>query len=88
VSVKGVVILVGRLNESVPIMIIPEREMSVWPSGRVDVIAAGLEVVGEERGGSMVNVSPSAVRVVGEVTVGSVTVSDPIITTPELEITV
>lgn len=77
----------------VPMMITPPGlEMTVWPSGSVHVVAISgdVVVVGEAPPeGDSVKVSPSVVRVVNEETVGKVMGGlVPIITTPELEMTV
>lgn len=71
-----------------PMIRTPELDITVWPSGSTVVTGpdgVSLEVVVP---GKKVNVSPSVVSVVGEEKLGSVIVLDPMIRTPELEITV
>jgi len=87
VTVVGPVRPVGTVIVSLPpIMINPELETTVWPSGRVVVTG---ELSETDVGGRSVNVSPSVVSVVGLVILGRVTVSlPPIISTPELETSV
>lgn len=78
---------IGNVTVSVPIMTTPELEMMVCPSGAVAVTGPdGWSEV--ELAGSSVNVSPSVTKVLSDETAGKVTVSDPIITTPELEMIV
>lgn len=84
VTVVGAVRPVGTVNVLDPTMIIPELEIIVCPSPRVVVRTAG-ELI---KGGERVKVAPSVTSVVGEVTVGSVMVLLPIMTMPELEVSV
>jgi hypothetical protein len=74
----------------VPMIITPELEISVWPSGSVVVITVATPFVGlvEAADGESVKVSPSVVRVVGKARVGKVTVFVPMMTTPELDTSV
>lgn len=89
VTVVGLVRPVGAVKLSDPMIITPELEITVCPSGSVNVVGrSGGEVVWE-LGGRKVKVSPSVVSTVGLVRpVGTVTVSDPMMIRPELEITV
>lgn len=75
---------VGNVNVSEPMMTIPELEMMVCPSGAV-VVTAPVGRDEAELGGSRVKVSPSVTKVLLDDTVGSVTVSVPMMTTPELD---
>ena len=92
VSVVGELTVGSVIGRLVPMITTPELEMTVCPSDRVQVVATGDDVIvvmvaPEE--GVRVNVSPPVVSVVGAVTVGRVIgVLVPMITTPELEITV
>jgi hypothetical protein len=86
VTVDGAVKPVGIVTVLEPMMRKPELDITVWPSGRVVVTSPGCELVAD--GGMSVNVSPSVVKIDSEETVGSVTVSLPIMRSPELEITV
>lgn len=86
VIVVGAVIL-GMVTVELPMMMIPELETIVWPSGKV-VVDTSCEFVGIEVGGENVKVSPSVVMVVGAVILGRLIVELPIISTPELEIRV
>lgn len=84
-----------------PIIIIPELDTTVWPSGSVNVTppagpvvelvveVEGMEVLVVEVEGRKVNVSPSVVKIEGEVSEeGTEIVSlPPMIRTPELETT-
>lgn len=80
---------VGAVKVSDPIMMIPELDITVCPSGSVNVVGWSGSVVDWELVGKKVNVSPSVVTVNGVVRpVGAVKVSDPIMTTPELDMTV
>lgn len=90
VSVVGVVTVGRVIGVLVPMITTPELEITVCPSDRVHVVAMGDDVMlVPPDGGVSVNVSPPVVRVVGVVTVGKVIgVFVPIMTTPELEITV
>lgn len=82
---------VGSVMVSLPIIRIPELEITVCPSGSVKVAPPPARVVGVVRrvvGGPKVNVSPSVVIVVGAVRDdGMVRVWVPTRRTPELEIT-
>ena len=84
VSVVGEVTL-GRVRVFDPMMITPELEVNVWPSGRVVISSPGVVVL---EVGDSVKVSPSVVSVVGDVTLGRVKVFDPTMITPELEVNV
>jgi hypothetical protein len=88
VTVVGVVTLGRVMGGLVPITTTPELETTTWPSDLVQLVATG-EVVVVDVGGERVNVSPPVVRVVRDETEGRVIgVLVPMITTPELEITV
>jgi len=78
--------ILGRVTVLVPMMRIPELEMTVCPSG--STVVNGETPLEEVVDGKNVNVSPSVTRVVGSVTLGIVIVSlPPIIRSEERETT-
>lgn len=73
----GLVRPVGTGIVSVPMMISPELDTIVLPSGSVDISGPVACVLECELDGTSVNVRPSVVIVVGDDTLGSVTVPEP-----------
>jgi len=90
VTVVGPGKLVGTVIVKLPPIIIdPELDISVWPSGSVVVKTPVGELLGGIVGRENVNVSPSVVMMVGPVILGMCMVSLPqIISKPELETSV
>jgi hypothetical protein len=90
----SVVTVVGDVTEGMvmvsdPMMIIEPLDITVLPLGSIIVVAAALLVVLEDDGnGEKVKVWPSVVIVVGDVTEGTLMVSDPMMIIEPLEITV
>ena len=79
-------VTVGKTTVSEPIIMMPGSEVKDWPSGNVETSIAGDEVEEMVLAGCKVSVSPSVVKTLAEVTDGKITVSEPIIMTPDCEV--